>query len=63
MLPNDEFANGSHVPAVLLMPSTTGSAQCNNSVGDSVVLARLIFLANARVFGIDMTSLYMLMIR
>ena len=38
-------------------------AQCNNSVGDSVVLARLIFLANARVFGIDMTSLYMLMIR
>ena len=38
-------------------------AQCNNSVGDSVILARLIFLANARVFGIDMTSLYMLMIR
>ena len=45
------------------MKSVAVVAQCNNSVVDSVVLARLIFLANARVFGIVMTSLYMLMIR
>ena len=40
-----------------------GGTQCNNSAGDSLVLARLMVFANIIALGIVMTSLCMMMIK